>query len=317
LTSFQPTIAAIDLGSNSFHLVVASIKDGSLEVLVQKSSRVQLAFNMHAGIIGPQALAIARQCLTDFQIIIEEHNAELVRVVGTAAFRQADNAQDIIATIGLQLGTTIDIIEGAEEASLIYTAVAAQAADISGRLVIDVGGGSTELAINDGNNLRVCSLPFGCVSILQILMPDNEISPASMAAGIDYCIAIIGEHRSQLEPLVEHTAIGCSGSLQAIAAVATRFGAVEDTMITYQPIVDACSMLLTDFQQVDDIKIAGLSEDRQKLFASGVAIVLALLQSLPITGIEVSNAALREGLLIDYLLQQGQKPVKLHIDLQN
>ena len=317
MTSFQPTIAAIDLGSNSFHLVVAVIKDGSLEVLVQKSSRVQLAFNMRAGVIGPQALAIAKNCLADFQIIIEEHNAELVKVVGTAALRQANNTQDFIAEIGLQLGKEVEVIEGIEEASLIYTAVAAQANDIAGRLVIDVGGGSTELAINDGNRLRVCSLPFGCVSILQILMPDNEISPASMVAAIDYCAAIIRQYRPQLEPLTQHTAIGCSGSLQAIGAVAARFGAGKDTSITYQPIADACSMLLTDFHKVDDIKIAGLSEDREKLFASGVAIVLALLQSLPINGIEVSSAALREGLLVDYLLQQGQKPVKLHIAEKN
>jgi exopolyphosphatase/guanosine-5'-triphosphate,3'-diphosphate pyrophosphatase len=317
LTSFQPTIAAIDLGSNSFHLVVAVIKDSSLEVLVQKSSRVQLAFNMRAGIIGPQALAIAKQCLADFQTIIKEHKAELVRVVGTAALRQAENAQDIVATIGLQLGVEVEIIDGVQEASLIYTAVAAQADEIKGRLVIDVGGGSTELAINDGGSLRVCSLPFGCVSVLQILMPDNKISPASMAAAIDYCAAIIRQHRSQLEPLPEHTAIGCSGSLQAIAAVAARFGGVNDTIITYQPIAKARSMLLTDVSKVDDMEVAGLSEDRQKLFASGVAIVLALLQSLPINGIEVSNAALREGLLIDYLFQQGHKSVKLHLDQQN
>ncbi|MFQ3323564.1 MAG: exopolyphosphatase/guanosine-5'-triphosphate,3'-diphosphate pyrophosphatase [Pseudomonadales bacterium] len=313
MTIFQPTMAAIDLGSNSFHLVVATIKAGSLEVLVQKSSCVQLAFNMHAGVVGPQALDAAKQCLADFQAIIGEHNADLVRVVGTAALRQAKNTQDIIAAIGRQLGKKVEIIDGTEEASLIYTAVAAQTIDITGRLVIDVGGGSTELAINDGNGLRVCSLPFGCVSVLQILMSGNEVSPASMAAAIDYCADIVRQYRPQLEPLVQHTAIGCSGSLQAIAAVAARFGAAKDT-ITGQSVADACDALLTDFRKVDDIKIAGSAEDRQKLFSSGMAIVLALLQSLPINGIKVSSAALREGLLLDYLSKQGQKPVKLYIN---
>jgi exopolyphosphatase/guanosine-5'-triphosphate,3'-diphosphate pyrophosphatase len=313
LTMFQPTIAAIDLGSNSFHLAVATIKAGSLEVVVQKSSRVQLAFNMRAGVIGPQALFAAKRCLADFQVIIGEHNAELVRVVGTAALRQAENTQDIIAAIGRQLGKQVEIIDGIEEASLIYTAVAAQTADITSRLVIDVGGGSTELAINDGNGLRVCSLPFGCVSVLQILMPDNEVSPASMAAAIDYCADIIRQHRPQLEPLTQHTAVGCSGSLQAIAAVAGRFGAAKNT-ITRQSVADANDVLLPDLYKVDDIKIAGLAEDRRKLFSSGMAIVLALLQSLPINGIKVSSAALREGLLLDFLSKQGQKPVKLHIN---
>jgi exopolyphosphatase/guanosine-5'-triphosphate,3'-diphosphate pyrophosphatase len=73
-------------------------------------------------------------------------------------------------------------------------------------------------------------------------------------------------------------------------------------------------VLLTDLYKVDDIKIAGLAEDRRKLFSSGMAIVLALLQSLPINGIKVSSAALREGLLLDFLSKQGQKPVKLHIN---
>lgn len=316
MTTFQPTIAAIDLGSNSFHLVVATIKGGALEVVVQKSSRVQLALNMRAGVVSSQALDIGAQCLADFQTIITEHNAELVRVVGTAALRQAKNTQAIIATIESQLGKKVEIIEGVEEASLIYSAVAAQTADINGRLVIDVGGASTELAISDADGQRVCSLPFGCVSILKQFMPNSEVSPASMTAAVDYCSDVINQYRAQLEPMSAHTAIGCSGTLQTIAEVGARYGGAKET-IYYQPVVDTCNVLLTDFHQVDDIKIAGLSEDRQKLFASGVAIVLALLQSLPINGIEVSRAALREGLLVDYLFRQSQKPVELRISKQN
>jgi exopolyphosphatase/guanosine-5'-triphosphate,3'-diphosphate pyrophosphatase len=116
--------------------------------------------------------------------------------------------------------------------------------------------------------------------------------------------------------LCQHTAIGCSGSLQALAVVAARDGGDKD-IIAYQPVADACDVLLTDFEQINDIKIAGLPEARQKLFTSGVAIVLALLQSLPINGIEVSRAALREGLLGDYLFRQSQKPVELRISKQN
>jgi exopolyphosphatase/guanosine-5'-triphosphate,3'-diphosphate pyrophosphatase len=316
LTTFQPTIAAIDLGSNSFHLVVATVNGGALEIVVQKSSRVQLALNMRAGVVASQALEAGEQCLADFQVIIAMHNADLVRVVGTAALRQAKNAQDIITAIESQLGRKVEIIEGVEEASLIYSAVAAQTADISARLVIDVGGASTELAISDANGQRVCSLPFGCVSILQQFMPNSEVSPASMTAAIAYCCDVISQYSAQLEPLTQHTAIGCSGTLQTIAEVGARYGGTKDT-ICYQSVVDACDVLLTDFHPIDDIKIAGLSGDRQKLFSSGVAIVLALLQSLPINGIEVSRAALREGLLVDYLFKRGQNPVELRISKQN
>jgi exopolyphosphatase/guanosine-5'-triphosphate,3'-diphosphate pyrophosphatase len=316
LTIFQPTIAAIDLGSNSFHLVVATINAGALEVVVQKSSRVQLALNMRAGVVSSQALDAGTQCLADFQAIITAHDAELVRVVGTAALRQAKNTQDIITAIESQLGKKVEIIDGAEEAALIYGAVAAQTADINARLVIDVGGASTELAISDADGQRVCSLPFGCVSVLKQFMPNSEVSSASMTAAISYCSDVISQYRVQLEPLSQHTAIGCSGTLQTIAEVGARYGGAKDT-IAYRPVVDTCDVLLTDFHQVDDIKIAGLSEDRQKLFSSGVAIVLALLQSLPINGIAVSSAALREGLLVDYLFKQGQKPVELHINKQN
>ena len=316
MTIFQPTIAAIDLGSNSFHLVVATVNGGALEIVVQKSSRVQLALNMQSGVISTQALDAGEQCLADFQAIIAIHNADLVRVVGTAALRQAKNAQDIIMTIESQLGKKVEVIEGVEEASLIYSAVAAQTADINARLVIDVGGASTELAISDADGQRVCSLPFGCVSVLKQFMPNSEMSPAGMTAAIDYCSDVINQYREQLEPLCQHTAIGCSGSLQAIAVVAERYGGNKD-IIAYQPVADACDVLLTDFDQINDIKIAGLPEDRQKLFTSGVAIVLALLQSLPINGIEVSRAALREGLLVDYLFKQGQKHVELRISKQN
>ena len=110
--------------------MVATVNGGALEIVVQKSSRVQLALNMQSGVISTQALDAGEQCLADFQAIIAIHNADLVRVVGTAALRQAKNAQDIIMTIESQLGKKVEVIEGVEEASLIYSAVAAQTADI-------------------------------------------------------------------------------------------------------------------------------------------------------------------------------------------
>ena len=313
MAELQPHIAAIDLGSNSFHLAIAREDGAALSVVYQQSTRVQLALNMRRDQITPHSLQTALDCLVGFQQIINEHQATLVAVVGTAALRKAANTQHVLIEITKLLGVEVDILTGLREAELIHLAVSANQQTMDGRMIIDIGGGSTELAVRQQDILMRQSLPFGCVTVLQQFMPDNLVAITNMKAAVEYCQVGIEEHGDLIAAITESEAIGCSGTIQAIGQVLVKLG-LTDGSITLAGVTAACDALLTDFQQIDDIQIAGLPADRQKLFTSGIALVIALLEALPIQSIKVVSVALREGLLVEFVQQNTNNTVSISLD---
>src|SRR5580698_5497766 len=172
-------IAAVDLGSNSFHMVVARYSHGQLVIIDRLREMVRLASHISDdGRLDKDAAARALACLERFGQRLRDMNADSVRVVGTNALRLARRKQAFLERAREALGHPIEIISGMEEARLIYSGVAHTVPNEPGRrLVCDIGGGSTELIIGEGNEpLELESLQMGCVSLSERFFSDGKLS---------------------------------------------------------------------------------------------------------------------------------------------
>lgn len=292
-------IAAIDLGSNSFHMIVARNRDGDLKLLDRLREPVRLAAGLDPDRrIKPAAEARALACLERFGQRIRGIPAGAVRAVGTNALRRARNATEFLARAELALGRPVDVIAGIEEARLIYLGVA-HALGGSGerRLVVDIGGGSTELIVGEGFRPRhLESLHVGCVSSSQRYFAGGITSRA-------WAKAEIGAHMA-LEPVAagfrrlgwERT-IGASGTIKAIGSVVREHGPDAEA-ITLDALYKIRDLLIKD-GTADLGRFKSLSEDRVEVFPGGVVVLIAVFEALQLERMEVSDGALREGLLYD------------------
>ncbi len=296
------TYAAIDLGSNSFHMIVAQFQEGELQVVDRLKEMVRLSAGLDSSNnLSEDAQERALSCLERFGQRISSLPQGNVRVVGTNTLRSAHNSKQFIKKAIIALGHTIDIISGMEEARLIYLGVAHNtAANNDKRLVIDIGGGSTEVIIGEGFN-PICmeSLYMGCVSMTVRFFADGAITPqalkqAELAA------------RVELEPIYKmykrmgwNVAIGASGSIKAVQSVVKAAGWCEEgiSLAALKQLVQAIKK--TD--HIDKIQFDGLSEKRAPVFVGGVVVLYSIFKALKLEHMEVSEGALREGLLHDLL----------------
>lgn len=296
------SIAAVDLGSNSFHMVVAQTAKGQFKVIDRVRDTVRLAAGLGAdNMLDTAAIERGVETLHRFGERIRDFDPENVRVVGTNTLRKARNGQEFLARGEAALGFPIDVIAGREEARLIYLGVSHGLEDESDlRLVIDIGGGSTELILGRRfDPLLMESLHMGCVSMSTALFPDGTISADAMQKA---------ELRAQqeLEPIEaqyrEHawqSVIGASGTNIAIRDVIVANGWSKDgiTRASLEQLRE--SMIAAG--HIEKLNLEGLSDERRPVFAGGVAILLAIFHTLGIEHMRVSSQALREGLLYDLL----------------
>jgi exopolyphosphatase/guanosine-5'-triphosphate,3'-diphosphate pyrophosphatase len=294
-------VAAVDLGSNSFHLIVAQVRDGTLHVLDRLQEMVRLAGGLDAGDrLTPAARRRALDCLARFGERLRGLPPGSVRAVGTNTLRRMRNAEAFLAAAERALGHPIDIIAGREEARLIYQGMAhSRPDDGRRRLVVDIGGGSTELIIGEGlEPLTMESLHMGCVSLTQAHFADGVLSAKTMRR-------VETAARLELQPIETQfrrgweMAIGTSGTIRAVRAVLRGEG-WSDGAIT-RPALGLLRDALVASKRVDNIALAGLSPDRAPVFAGGVVILLAVFDALGIERMQVANGALREGLLHDLI----------------
>lgn len=303
-------VAAVDLGSNSFHLIVAQARDGSLHVLDRLQEMVRLAggLDIHDR-LTPATRRRALDCLARFGERLRGLPEGSVRAVGTNTLRRMHNAEAFLAAAERALGHSIDIIAGREEARLIYQGMAhSRPDDGRRRLVVDIGGGSTEFIIGEGlEPLTMESLHMGCVSLTQTHFPAGVLSAKTMrraetAARLELQ-PIEGQFRSGWE-----LAIGTSGTIRSVRTV-LRGEHLTDGAITRDALIQLRD-LLVDSKHVDNIELAGLNPERAPVFAGGVAILLAVFEALGIERMQVADGALREGLLHDIIGRLTQHDVR-------
>lgn len=297
------TVAAVDLGSNSFHLIVARVRPGELMVLDRLKEMVRLAGGLRADrTLDPEVQEHALACLTRFGQRLQGLPADRVRVVGTNTLRSARNAGAFLERAEAALGHPVEIVSGMEEARLIYLGVAHSLAvdPTDRRLVVDIGGGSTELIVGDGYTpRRMESLYTGCVSLTREHFPDGGITAARFRRA--YLAAC-----QELEPWGEafrtlgwDEAVGASGTIRAAAKVLDAAGWGEDgiTRDGLERVRDA----LIRAGHADRLDLKGLGANRAPVFASGVAILLAAFEMLGIERMGAAEGALREGVLHDLM----------------
>jgi exopolyphosphatase / guanosine-5'-triphosphate,3'-diphosphate pyrophosphatase len=296
------TLAAVDLGSNSFHLLVGRIVDGQIYPLDTLREQTQLG----AGLTADKKLdrasqARALEVLAQFRERLRGLPRDAVRAVGTNALRIARNSPAFLREARETLGFPIEVIAGREEARLIYLGVAhALPPAENKRLVVDIGGGSTELIVGQGLKPKLMeSLYMGCVSSSLRHFPDGRIDKKSLKSAVL-------EARQELAVVAQRykrsgwqEAVGSSGSARSIEGILLEnkwaaHGITHDGL-------DRLWDLLIDAGRADPGRIPGLKSARAPVLPGGFAIMYAIFDELDIAEMTVSEAALRHGVLYDLL----------------
>ncbi len=298
----QPILAAVDLGSNSFRLQVARVESDQLYMLDSLREPVRLA----AGLTEDRCLDKASQqraltCLQRFGERLRGLPREAVRAVGTNSLRVARNASEFLQQAEAALGFPIDVIAGREEARLIYLGVARALPKAEGRrLVMDIGGGSTEFVIGEGlQPHKLESLYMGCVSYSLRYFPDGKVNKsnlkeAELAARNEVQAIVSGFARGNWE-----VALGSSGSARVLCDILELNG-YSDSGITCEGLEQLRVQLLRA-GDVNKLDLLGLKPDRIPVLAGGYAIMYAAFCELGIDRMQPALGALREGVLYDLL----------------
>ncbi|OAN14255.1 exopolyphosphatase [Photobacterium jeanii] len=292
-------IAAIDIGSNSFHMVVARIVGQSLQIISRHKQRVHLASGLdeHQN-LNQAAIQRGLNCLAMFAERLQGFEPENVRIAATYTLRQARNVHIFLKRAEGLIPYPIEIIPGTEEARLIYLGVAHTQPDSGKKLIVDIGGGSTELVIGDDFNPQLAySKHMGCVSYNQEHFKNAKISKKNFNAAQLAAQQKIESIASKYQQCGWETAIGSSGTIKAIREVLIAKGH-SDGVITAKRLQWLEEEILA-FKNSEELSLDGLSDDRKPVFAAGVAILSGVFKSLAIKEMIFSDGALREGLLYE------------------
>jgi exopolyphosphatase/guanosine-5'-triphosphate,3'-diphosphate pyrophosphatase len=293
-------LAAIDMGSNSFHMVVARLVHGEIRTLEKMGEKVQLGAGLdEANNLTPEAQERGLSCLRRFAQRLNGMPPSAVQIVGTNALRVARNAHIFMDQAEEVLGYPVEIIAGREEARLIYLGVSHTLSDDCGRrLVIDIGGGSTEFIIGQRFEPEVLeSLHMGCVSFRNRYFPDGKITRRQMDKAVTHAEQELLNIRRHFRSVGWQSAVGSSGSIKAISSVLANLK-ISDGTITKAGMQELRRRLV-DMGKTEKLDDLGVRADRQSIFPAGFAILMAAFQSLGIEEMEFADGALREGLLYD------------------
>jgi exopolyphosphatase/guanosine-5'-triphosphate,3'-diphosphate pyrophosphatase len=295
-------LAAVDLGSNSFHMVVARLSHGQLTVIDRMREMVRLAAGLDEDNQLDEAVqARALECLARFGERIRAMRADRVRVVGTNTLRKARESEAFLEAAEQLLGHPVEVISGIEEARLIYLGASHSLPLVDGpQLVVDIGGGSTEIVAGHGyqpDDLE--SLYLGCVSVSEKFFGKQKLSARRFEKA-----RLAG--RLELEPVRERFRqvgavrwVGCSGTIRAAQNV-VRAHEGEDAELTVAALERTIKRMI-DAGRLDKLSLDGLSDERKPVFAGGIAILVEVMGQLGMDSMQVAEGSLRDGILQDML----------------
>lgn len=308
--------AAIDLGSNSFHMIVSRYEREQFVVVDRHRVTVRLAAGLDShNNLTAKAQQRALSTLEEFSQLLRDVPKENIRAVGTNAMRRMNNSRVFIDQAEKQLGTSIEIIAGREEARLIYLGVVKgvelkQSNDEHvSRLVIDIGGGSTEIIVGEGDKPRHReSLEAGCVMLSQRFFSDGMLT----AHQFDQAIL---DAKLAMQPVMKlfksrgwQHAVGCSGTIKALSKMLDAKGWAKGDISKAG--LDKLLSLAIAAGSVDKLDLPGLNEDRKPVFAGGLSVLIAVFEVLGIERLQVSDQALREGVLYDLIGRSSENDVR-------
>jgi exopolyphosphatase/guanosine-5'-triphosphate,3'-diphosphate pyrophosphatase len=306
----QKLVAAVDLGSNSFHMLVARIVDGQVHVVDRLKERVALADGLDEDRrLSKEARERALATLSKFGQRLKHMGHGEVRAVGTNTFRAAKNAPRFLAKAEQALGHPIEVIAGREEARLIYLGVSHTFQSTGGkRLVVDIGGGSTECIIGEGFEPIVAdSLYMGHITWQKRFFPDGVLTQEGMAAARTAAALEAESIGAEYRRLGWQGAVGSSGTILAIEAILRD----NDWGSTITPKgLKRLRKAIVAAGHVDALAIAGLKEERRPVIAGGVAILSGVFDILEIEEMTTSEGAVREGLVWDMVGESRDEDVR-------
>ncbi|PVZ67699.1 exopolyphosphatase [Pelagibaculum spongiae] len=305
------TIAALDLGSNSFHMVIARADGGELKIIEKLGEKVQLGAGLSADkILNDEAMQRGWDCLERFAQRLQDLSVQTVRIIATNTLRIAKNRQLFLDKAEQIMGHQVELVAGREEARLVYLGVAHTLADDADkRLVVDIGGGSTEFIIGSRfEPILTESLQMGCVSYRALFFTDDKItrdgfSEAEMAA------------RQQVQLISRNyidtgwdEAVGSSGTIKTVLSVLEAME-LNHGKITLEALQSLRKELIKQ-GNVEKLELPGLRDERRFNFAPGVAVLIGLFKELEIVEMTISDGAVREGTLYDTIGRSGHENVR-------
>ncbi len=305
-------LAAVDLGSNSFRLEIGRIEGGQfyrteyLKETVRQGGGLDEARNL-----TPQSMQRGWDCLARFGERLAGFAADEVRAVATQTLREARNRDEFLRPGGQLLGFPIDVISGREEARLIYQGVAqALPRKEERRLVIDIGGRSTELILGSGlEPLQMESYRVGSIAWSMRYFPNGLFTKRTFQTAEIAAKAVLDEALTLYAPSQWEVAYGSAGTVNAIADVLAAAGWPAGSIS--QDGLDWLLERLIAAQSADRVRLAGMKEDRKAIIGGGLSILRALFELLGIQTLQQTTGGLRHGLLMDMLGQHQQ-----HTDLR-
>ncbi len=306
--------ACIDLGSNSFHLLIARWQDGRSEIVERFSHIVQLGEGVTlTGQISPAAFSRGIDSLREFVDVMSRYPIRQYWALGTNALRLSHNAPQFLAA-ARELGLEVSVISGLQEAVLVYLGVMSGLPPTDEvRLVADIGGGSTEVIIgHQGTRLVTCSLPIGCVSWRDRFFTPLAVKPSLLSQTLDHAVAearsVFGSIRVEC---LQHPWMGAyasSGTAKMLAAILQMRG-LPAGQISRQSL-QALRVDILDCAADPTALLPGLKDRRKDLLLPGWAVLMGMMEAFEIDSIQFSPTALREGML-HFMMQNGPDTSRL------
>lgn len=318
--------AAVDLGSNSFHMVIVHVVSGSVQIIGKIKQKVRLAAGLDDQMaLDTQSMERGWQCLQVFAERLQDIPSSNIKIVATATLRLATNAPEFIGKAEEILNHRLEVISGEEEARQIYLGVAYTSANQGNSLVIDIGGASTEIIIgNDMQPIQLKSLDMGCVTFMERYFKNGALTKDNFASAKHAAHQLIDSVADGFLCFDWENCLGASGTPQAIVEILVAQGISDAIRLDYLYHLETQCI---DCDSIKTLNIEGLKDSRKPIFPSGLAILIALFESLHIEQMNISGGALREGLIygmLDNLKENdrrqqtlNQAMVRYHIDVNH
>lgn len=312
-------LAAIDVGTNSIHMVVVHIQPSlpAFTVISKEKATVRLGDrDPRTGCLTPVAMDRATQALRRCQELANSLHAEDIVAVATSAVREAPNGRDFLQQIEEELGLTINLIAGQEEARRIYLGVlSGMSFNNQPHAIIDIGGGSTELILGDGREPRsLSSTKIGAVRLSAEFVTTDPISLNEFGYLQAYVRGMlerpVEELLSQLQPGETCRLVGTSGTIEALAMLHARekLGTIPDPMHGYNLSLDELRELVNRLRRMtyaERSNLPGMNERRAEIIVAGAVILQEAMTLLGMNSISICERALREGVVVDWMLTHG------------
>ncbi|GGC71085.1 Ppx/GppA phosphatase family protein [Undibacterium terreum] len=300
--------AAVDLGSNSFRLHIGRHEGDVIRVVKSARDPIRLAAGLDSkGNLSKDAMQKAVDCLARFKVILDAYPIDAVRVVATNTIRIAKNAADLLPAAEAAIGHPIEVISGEEEGRLIYLGVS-NAIAIPGerRLVLDIGGGSTEVILGRGHEIvKVESFSIGTVRHSSGFFPDGVMTEEAFDAAILSARSQFEDAAPPYQPQHWRSAYGSSGTIRAISDAIAK-NSLGDGRIT-QDSLETLKQYCIQTGQISQLQLSGIKSERVAMVVGGLAILIGLMQEFNIEVLNPIEAGLRMGVMWDLYLRSTKR----------